>query len=121
MEKENEHKDFYNRAVGITLVWMLSGAIVFFVFLILSIFWSSLLFPFFIISTSIIYSGLIAFLIVVKSGKQLAVYAQIWKMKMKVAGIEKKINTHVKIAQLEVTRLELERKLAEYENGSQAV
>ncbi len=92
-----------------------------FVFLILSIFFSSLLFLFLIITSCIIYSGLIAFLLVVKSGKQLAVYAQIWKMKMKVAGIEKKINIHERINRLEETRIELERKLAEYEGGSDAV
>lgn len=121
MEKENDNKDFYNRAVSITLVWMLAGAVSFFIFLLFSIFFSNLLFLFLIISTSIIYSGLIAFLLVVKSGKQLSLYAQIWKMKMKVAGIEKKINVHEKMARLEETRLELERKLAEYEGSSDAV
>lgn len=121
MEKENDTKDFYNRAVSVTLVWMLAGAISFFIFLILSIFFSSLLFLFLVISTSIIYSGLIAFLLVIKSGKQLALYAQVWKMKMKVAGIEKKISIHEKMVKLEATRMELERKLAEYEDGSEAV
>lgn len=121
MEKENDTKDFYNHAVSVTLVWMLAGAIVFFVFLLFSIFFSNLLFLFLIISMSIIYSGLIAFLLVVKSGRQLAVYAQIWKMKMKVAGIEKKINVHERMVKLEETRIELERRLAEYEDSSEAV
>jgi hypothetical protein len=121
MEKEIDTKDFYNRAVSVTLIWMLVGAVTFFIFLILSIFFSSLLFLSLIITSGIIYSGLIAFLLVIKSGKQLAVYAQIFKMKMKVAGIEKKINTHERMARLEETRMELERKLAEYESSTDAV
>ena len=121
MEKENDTKDFYNHAVSVTLIWMLAGAIAFFIFLLLSIFFSNLLVLFMVISSSIIYSGLIAFLIIVKSGKQLALYAQVWKMKMKVSGIEKKINIHEKMAKLEATRIELERKLAEYEDGTESV